>query len=54
MNSFTYLVIMHTYREHNQRAGSLSKEALDLAPGFGTFSEILDGNIDIDGVFQLF
>ena len=51
MNSFTYLVIMHTYREHNQRADSLSKEALDLSPGVVTFSEYIDGLNELKGGF---
>ena len=54
MNNFSYLVIKHIYREHNQRASFLSKEALDMAPGYGTFSKYIDGLDDLKGFFQLF
>ena len=54
MNSFSFLVIKHTYREHNQQTCCLLKEALDLAPGYGNFSEYIDGLNELKGVFQLF
>ena len=54
MNNFTYLVIKHTYREHNQRVDCLSKEVMDLALGFVIFSEYIDGLNDLKGDFQLF
>ena len=54
MAYFSCLDIRHIYREHDQRANGLSKEALVLAPSVGKFSEFLDGNIDISRFFQLF
>ena len=54
MNNFSFLVIKHIYRGHNQRADCLSKEALDLAPGSGIFTEFIDGLNDLKGGFQLF
>ena len=38
MSCFSNLSIKHTYQEHNHCADSLSKEALALAPGCGSFS----------------
>ena len=54
MNNFSFLVIKHIYRERNQRVDCLSKEALDLAPGSGIFTKIIDGLNDLKRVFQLF
>ena len=51
---FPSLTINHIYQEHNQQADSLSKNALDLDPGFGIFSEHLNGMISDHGNFLLF
>ena len=51
---FSNLSIKHTYQEHNQRAYSLSKEALALAPGCGSFLEIYDGFSVMNDTFKLF
>ena len=48
------VTINHIYREHNQQADILSKQALMLPPGHGTFFESLDGKIIDRGNFQLF
>ena len=48
------LTINHIYCEHNQQADSLTKKALLLDPGFGKFSESLDGMIIDHGNYQLF
>ena len=48
------LIIKHIYREHNQQADNLSKQALLLDPGFGNFTESLDGMIIDHGNYQLF
>ena len=48
------LTIKNIYREHNQQVDSLSKKALLLDPGFGNFTESLDGMIIDHGNFQLF
>ena len=48
---FPSLTINHIYQEHNQQADSLSKNALDLDPSFGIFSEHLNGMISDHGNF---
>ena len=48
------VTINHIYREHNQQADILSKQALMLPPGHGTFFESLDGKIIDQGDLQLF
>ena len=48
------LTIKHIYREHNQQADSLSKKSLLLDPGFGNFSEYLDGMFIDHGNYKLF
>ena len=39
---FPDLSFIHIYREHNQIADRLSKTALSLAPGFGSYSEFFN------------
>ena len=48
------VTIKHIYREHNQQANGLSKQALLLDPGFGNFTESLDGMIIDRGNYQFF
>lgn len=48
------MIMKHIFREHNQIADSLSKEALLLDSGYGTFKEVMN-DISIDhGNFRLF
>ena len=54
MDGFVWLDIHHVYREHNQSADSLSREALNLSPGILCFSESLDDSISKSGEFKLF
>ena len=54
MSFFSNLSIKHTYREHNQRTDSLSKEALALAPGCGSFSKFYDGFSVMNDTFKLY
>ena len=49
-----FLTINHIYREHKQQADSLSKQALSLALGHGSFYGSLNGMIIDHGIFQLF
>ena len=54
---YTYFLALsfdHIYREHNQLADHLSKVALTLAPGSGTYSEFLDGHLTSHGNIKLF
>ena len=51
---FTCLDIRHVYREHNQSADCLSKDALGLVAGLCSFSEFYDGFISMSGYLQLF
>ena len=51
MYNFSRLTIKHIYREHNQQSDCLSKKALVLDPGFGFFTEYLDGMIIDHGNF---
>ena len=51
MSNFSRLTIKHICREHNQQADCLSKKALVLDPGFGIFTEYLDGMIIDHGNF---
>ena len=44
-DSFLSMVILHIYREHNERAYCLSKEALSLAPGHLIFTKFYDDKI---------
>ena len=44
----------HIYREHNMLADGLSKQALNLDMGYGTFFESLDGMVIEHGQFTLF
>ena len=54
MSGFTWLNMRHVYREHNQSADSLSKEALLLSLGLLSFSEIMNGTICMNGNLKLF
>ena len=53
MSNFSWLTIKHIYREHNQQVDCLSKKDLVLDPGFGNFTEFLEGMIIDHGNFQL-
>ena len=46
--------ISHVYREHNQRADCLSKDALLLSPSHSVFSEYYDVTMCMSGSTQLF
>ena len=48
------VTIKHIYREHNQQADGLSKQALLLDPGLWRFTESLDSVIIDHGIFKLF
>ena len=54
MLNFSRLTLKHIYREHNQQADCLSKKALVLDPGFGNFTEFMEGMVINHGNFQLF
>ena len=54
IHNFSPLTLNHIYREHNQQADCLSKKALVLNPGFGKFSEFMEGMISDHGNFHLF
>ena len=51
---FSWLDFRHVYREHNQSANNLSKDALALAPGVLHFTEVIDGSTCMIGEFELF
>ena len=51
---FLALSFDHIYREHNQQAGRLSKDALSLAPGIGTYHEFFKGQLTSHGNIKLF
>ena len=51
---FSFLSFSHTYREHNQLADRLSKKSQTLAPGYGSFSEFIDGKFVMTDTFHLF
>ena len=51
MSLFLRLDMQHIYREHNQCADGLSKEALNLAPGLCYISEFYDDSIIEFGKF---
>ena len=46
--------ISHVYREHNQRADCLSKDALYLSLGHCSYSEYYDDTMCMSGSTQLF
>ena len=48
------VIFKHIYREHNMLADGLSKQAMELDMGFGTFYETLDGMVIKHGHFMLF
>lgn len=48
------VIFRHIFREHNSLADDLSKQALNLDMGFGTFSEFLDGLVIAQDHFVLF
>ena len=54
MFSFTLVDYTHVYREHNKRAGILSKDGLSLAHGHLLFTESYDNEIIREDYFQLF
>ena len=58
INDMLYLappvIFKHIYREHNMMADGLSKQALLLDMGSGTFCESLDGLVIDHGHFLLF
>ena len=56
-NLCTYFLALsfdHIYCEHNQLADRLSKVALTLAPGVGSYSEFFDGHLTSHGNIKLF
>ena len=48
------VIFKHIFREHNSQADGLTKQALKLDMGYGTFSEILDGMVINHGQLVLF
>ena len=54
MTSFSSLVFNHVYREHNERADSLSKEGLIMALGQLTFTDYCEGLVTGETTLQLF
>ena len=48
------VIFKHIFREHNSLADGLSKQALNLEMGYGTFSESLNGLVIEHGHFMLF
>ena len=54
LQNFPELIVKHIYHEHNQIADILSKNALLLDSGHGTYKEILNEISTIHGNFQLF
>ena len=48
------VIFKHIFREHNSLADGLSKQALKLDMGCGTFFESLDGIVIDNGQFVLF
>ena len=51
---FLALSFDHIYSEHNQEADRLSKTALSLAPGIGTYHEFFEGQLTSHGNIKLF
>ena len=54
LQNFPELIVKHIYREHNQIADILSKNALLLDSGYGNYKEILNEFSTDHGNFQLF
>ena len=52
--SSPHVIFKHIYREHNSLADGLSKEAIKLDMGHGSFTESLDGLVINDGHFELY
>ena len=52
--SAPHVIFKHIYREHNSLADGLSKEAIILDMGHGSFTESLDGLVINDGHFELY
>ena len=48
------VIFKHIFREHNLLEDDLSKQALNLDMGYGTFSEFLDGLVIAQDLFVLF
>ena len=53
-SSFQALSINHIYREHNRLADRLSKTALSLPQGFGSFKEFIENHLVTQNTFQLY
>ena len=51
---FLELSFCHIYREYNQHADYLSKKALSLAPGSGSYSKFIEGRLASHDSFMLF
>lgn len=51
---FLELSFSHIYREFNQHADCLSKKALSLALGSGSYSEFIEGHLASHDSFMLF
>ena len=49
-----HVIFKHIYREHKTLANGLSKEAIKLDMGHGSFTESLDGLVINDGHFDLY
>ena len=52
--SFSSVDFKHVYREHNERADSLSKEGLKLVSGHLTFTEFSEGEVSRELALQHF
>ena len=51
---FTSIDYQHVYREYNERADILSKEALQLATGLLSFTKYCEGIVIREATIQLF
>ena len=51
---FLKLSFSHIYHEHNQLTDSLSKSALSLAPGVGSYTKIFEVLLASHDTFKLF
>ena len=54
ISSFSAVEFKHVYREHNERANTLSKEGLTMASGHLTFTDSCEGIVDGEVSVQLF
>ena len=48
------VIFKHIFHEHNMLADGLSKQALNLDMGYGSFSETMDGLVINHGQYVLF